>query len=468
MPKILIIIFVSIICNNLIAQNYGTWNSFDALNIARQANSAVLLANGNILVAGGENGEVLSSCEIYDVNNKKWRNTSYLNYARYRLTMIRLLDDRVLAIGGQGIKSCELFDPITETWNLTDSLYTKRYSYKINAILLDDGRVLVTGGFFIDKDSNTRGYLNVCEIYDPSTNKWSLTDTLKSKRAGHTITKLNDGRILVAGGFNEDELSINKCEIFDPNTNTWSSGDTLNFSRNAHSAILLPNGKVLVAGGKDDVNPTEPWLSSCELYDPDKDEWSVVGSLSVSRTDAKVFAVSDNLIMFVGGVQNARLWELYDTNKFESVYLNGFPVDKFDQEILITKDSSIISIAGSEVDTSDELPLLFVTNKCEIYKFGLTNIYEENHVPQNYKLNQNYPNPFNPVTTINYQLPKAGTVTLKIFDILGKEVKTLVNEQKDMGRYTAQFDASSLASGMYVYQLRVNDYIAVKKMMLVK
>jgi len=343
-----------------------------------------------------------------------------------------------------------------------------KYPSKINAILLDDGRVLVTGGFFIDKDSNTRGYLNVCEIYDPSTNKWSLTDTLKSKRAGHTITKLNDGRILVAGGFNEDELSINKCEIFDPNTNTWSSGDTLNFSRNAHSAILLPNGKVLVAGGKDDVNPTEPWLSSCELYDPDKDEWSVVGSLSVSRTDAKVFAVSDNLIMFVGGVQNARLWELYDTNKFESVYLNGFPVDKFDQEILITKDSSIISIAGSEVDTSDELPLLFVTNKCEIYKFGLTNIYEENHVPQNYKLNQNYPNPFNPVTTINYQLPKAGTVTLKIFDILGKEVKTLVNEQKDMGRYTAQFDASSLASGMYVYQLRVNDYIAVKKMMLVK
>ncbi|PIS45886.1 MAG: hypothetical protein COT22_02875, partial [Ignavibacteria bacterium CG08_land_8_20_14_0_20_37_9] len=91
MPKILIIIFVSIICNNLIAQNYGTWNSFDALNIARQANSAVLLANGNILVAGGENGEVLSSCEIFDVNNKKWRNTSYLNYARYRLTMIRLL-----------------------------------------------------------------------------------------------------------------------------------------------------------------------------------------------------------------------------------------------------------------------------------------------------------------------------------------------------------------------------------------
>jgi len=80
----------------------------------------------------------------------------------------------------------------------------------------------------------------------------------------------------------------------------------------------------------------------------------------------------------------------------------------------------------------------------------------------------NYPNPFNPVTTITYQLPKDGSVTLKIFDMLGNEVRTLVNEQKAMGRYTVQFDASSLASGMYVYQLRVNDYTSTKKMLLLK
>ena len=89
-------------------------------------------------------------------------------------------------------------------------------------------------------------------------------------------------------------------------------------------------------------------------------------------------------------------------------------------------------------------------------------------VVKEYDLFQNYPNPFNPVTTINYQLPKSGSVTLKIFDILGNEVMTLVNEQKEMGRYTVQFDASSLASGMYVYQLRVNDYTSTKKMMLLK
>ncbi|OGU31958.1 MAG: hypothetical protein A2057_06185 [Ignavibacteria bacterium GWA2_35_9] len=89
-------------------------------------------------------------------------------------------------------------------------------------------------------------------------------------------------------------------------------------------------------------------------------------------------------------------------------------------------------------------------------------------VVKDYDLFQNYPNPFNPATTITYQLPKSGSVTLKIYDMLGKEVMTLVNEHKEMGRYTVQFDASSLASGMYVYQLRANDYISTKKMLLLK
>jgi len=85
-----------------------------------------------------------------------------------------------------------------------------------------------------------------------------------------------------------------------------------------------------------------------------------------------------------------------------------------------------------------------------------------------FALSQNFPNPFNPTTTISYQLPKAGHVTLKIYDVLGNEVKTLVNEMKEMGKYTATFDASTLASGMYVYQIKANYFMATKKMLLLK
>ncbi|MDD8018228.1 MAG: T9SS type A sorting domain-containing protein [Bacteroidota bacterium] len=92
----------------------------------------------------------------------------------------------------------------------------------------------------------------------------------------------------------------------------------------------------------------------------------------------------------------------------------------------------------------------------------------ESQIASSYELFQNYPNPFNPTTTINYQLPKSGIVTLKIFDILGQEVATLVNEKKEAGKYQVQFDASRFASGVYLYQLDAGNYSSVKKMILMK
>lgn len=103
------------------------------------------------------------------------------------------------------------------------------------------------------------------------------------------------------------------------------------------------------------------------------------------------------------------------------------------------------------------------------YKQFLTKTEKEENInPVTYQLYSNYPNPFNPATTITYQLPHSGYTSLKIFDMLGNEVTTLVNEQKEMGKYTIQFDASSMASGMYLYQLKVNDFVSVKKMILLK
>jgi len=80
----------------------------------------------------------------------------------------------------------------------------------------------------------------------------------------------------------------------------------------------------------------------------------------------------------------------------------------------------------------------------------------------------NYPNPFNPSTIISYQLPSNGLVTIKVFDVLGREVRTLVNDYKTSGTYTVSFDASKLASGIYFYQLRSGNYISTKKMLLLK
>ena len=93
---------------------------------------------------------------------------------------------------------------------------------------------------------------------------------------------------------------------------------------------------------------------------------------------------------------------------------------------------------------------------------------EEATIITSYALTQNYPNPFNPTTTISYNLPKSGLVNLVIYDVLGKEIKRLVSEYKHAGSYKINFDASALASGVYFYSLRANDFVSTKKMLLLK
>jgi hypothetical protein len=83
-------------------------------------------------------------------------------------------------------------------------------------------------------------------------------------------------------------------------------------------------------------------------------------------------------------------------------------------------------------------------------------------------LEQNYPNPFNPVTTINYSISGNGFVSLKIYDVLGKEVAVLVNKKKDAGKYTIEFNGSNFASGVYFYKLESGSFIQTKRMVLIK
>ncbi|MEJ2617682.1 MAG: T9SS type A sorting domain-containing protein [Ignavibacteriaceae bacterium] len=89
-------------------------------------------------------------------------------------------------------------------------------------------------------------------------------------------------------------------------------------------------------------------------------------------------------------------------------------------------------------------------------------------VPAEYRLNQNYPNPFNPTTTINYQVPIYSHVTIKLFDMLGKEIKTIVDENKSGGNYSVIFNAGNLVSGIYFYRIQAGSFVSTKKFVLLK
>jgi carboxypeptidase T len=105
-----------------------------------------------------------------------------------------------------------------------------------------------------------------------------------------------------------------------------------------------------------------------------------------------------------------------------------------------------------------------LTNYC----LGLVGVPGVTNIPKTYALEQNYPNPFNPVTVIKYQLPQPEFVTIKVFDLLGKEVAALVNEKKEPGYYETSFDGSNLASGLYFYRIEAGNFVETKKMMLIK
>lgn len=139
--------------------------------------------------------------------------------------------------------------------------------------------------------------------------------------------------------------------------------------------------------------------------------------------------------------------------------------EQFQQFILTDSGNTILIWIDKRDNSIKHLYASMVGSDGDI----VTNVNEINiENPRRFYLEQNYPNPFNPMTSINYQIKEKGLVSLKVFNILGKEVVKLVNEIKDKGHYSIMLDASNLPSGVYIYSLRVNDYVQNNKMILLK
>ena len=103
--------------------------------------------------------------------------------------------------------------------------------------------------------------------------------------------------------------------------------------------------------------------------------------------------------------------------------------------------------------------------------YNIVTAIEQNNfssIPSDFKLDQNYPNPFNPSTKIKYAIPQLSFITLKVYDILGREIETLVNTEKPAGAYVVKFDGHSLPSGVYFYRIQAGDFVDTKKFILLK
>jgi len=238
--------------------------------------------------------------------------TGSMSVARSEHTATLLNDGRVLIVGGSDAEGyldlAEIFDPITGKFSTTGKLHAPRTCHAATA--LADGRVLVIGGWV------KSGRAAQAEIFDPKTESFSLTRQVSSATCGATATTLGDGRVLVAGGRDVDgNEPMSEAVIFDPATNGLTGTRTMMTEpRSRHTATLLPDGRVLLAGTDPSGSGAEGPHATAELFDPATGTFTATGRMAAGRSDHTATLLPNGRVLIAGGAGpgDRASAELYD------------------------------------------------------------------------------------------------------------------------------------------------------------
>jgi N-acetylneuraminic acid mutarotase len=178
------------------------------------------------------------------------------------------------------------------SWRAADLMHQARVGH--TATLLDDGRVLVAGGF-----DDSAGFLASVEIYDPASGRWEAAAALSHGRTGHTATVLEDGAVLVAGGA-ADGGGVAGVEVYDPAADRWTERSPMSTPRAHHASVRIAGGAVLCTGGAALHGPVAR-LASVEIYDPVLDSWSRAASMLAGRHLHSATVLDGDTVLVAGG-----------------------------------------------------------------------------------------------------------------------------------------------------------------------
>ncbi len=270
----------------------GTFSATGSMSTPREGHTATMLRDGRVLVAGGSpNGiQTTGSAEIYDPVSGRFSNTGHLNQPRVAHVAALLGTGEVLiAGGGRGgmpggyisYDTAEEYDPVRGRF-ITIRAHMKSDRVGAAAVKLNDGRVLIVGGKsgrrMTSRLSNIASFtpLNTAEIYDPEANAFIRTGDMNAPHYLATATMLNDGNVLVVGGWlvqGPIVVGMHDAEVYQPETNRFYQAGRTNVARLTNTATLLNDGEVLIAGG---VADKALITASVEFYSPKQHQFLMV------------------------------------------------------------------------------------------------------------------------------------------------------------------------------------------------
>jgi N-acetylneuraminic acid mutarotase len=330
-----------------------------------------------------------------------------------------------------------------ERWEQADPMITQRANY--SAVSLADGRVLVSGGMTSSGWPPSITHYNTCEIYDPSTERWTLTGSMITPRSMHASVLLDDGRVLVLGGYSAvfvegpstQFFATNKCEIYDPSTGVWSPAGNMHKNRAESAVILMPNKKVLITGG--DLNGYRTYYpqqgdADCEMYDPITNQfYTTTASMPRGDYGHKLILMKDEKIYKQGayGVNDC----IYDyvSNTWEEINSIGAK-----NSTLLTNGNlfglSVVNSYGAIYKTTysfNSLSKQWTTTGTEI-TYGGSSSFPLNHqslitLPSG-KVLCNAESIYDPINNIFTPLSHAGRLPVNLLSLPNGRVLTLGGE----------------------------------------
>lgn len=309
----------------------NTWITSPAtasMSTARSLHAAARPQNGKVLVTGGrDNSGFLHTSEVYDPATNTWSSpVSMTERAGHTATLMR--DGRVLAAGGADssgtiLNSSETYDPATDSWTATANNLKAGHVFH-RAVLLPSGQVMVASGVTAGSTTTTTR----AELFDPVTSSWVVNTFLNTGRFDFTLSVMDSGHVVAAGGLDSTPLDLSSVERFDPVAGTWSTSalPSLGSARQKHAAARLTTNKLLVPGGQSGSFT----LSSAEILAPTStegfDKWSLTatGNMAHVREFHSATTLDNGKVLVVGGTDGSvthRDADLFDpsTNSFSAV-----------------------------------------------------------------------------------------------------------------------------------------------------